>query len=436
MIDSVEEQSIRVARVGTSISLNTILRNQLVMLRKMGYDVVCVCDDDEWANCLRDADLTVLPLGMGRRPNFIQLAIWTIRFYRLLRQEPVDIVHTVNAFHGIGGRLAARLAGVPIVIQTVHNWYYLETGTRAKRKLFLTLERLAGLLSDRLLFINRDDYMVATERRIVSSDKRVYIGNGIDVADFQSQLVACDRTTARESLGLAPTDRVVVMVARLEAPKDHSTLLRAFVQLLLKVPDARLVLAGHGLRTEEVKLEAAQLGMTEQVRFLGYCHHVAPVLQAADVAILISHHEGFGRVLVEGMVAGRPVVGSDVVGIRDVVRHGETGLLVPPRNPDALAAALQRLLIDESYAEWLACAGQAFALEQFDERRSAEMVHRVYQELLISKGETSAEHGTRQQSQNDGRLVRGHPLRAWLRQPSSRLLPRNRRGSNRPRSRR
>jgi glycosyltransferase involved in cell wall biosynthesis len=382
-------EPLRVIRAGTSVSLNTILRNQLRMLQEMGYDILCVCDEDEWTPALREADLNVYPLGMGRRPGIGALLRWTVRFYRLLRTEQVDIVHTVNAFHGIGGRIAARLAGVPVVVQTVHNWYYLEPPSSRRARVFLRLERFAGRLSDKLLFINHDDFALATERRIVAPGKRAYIGNGIDIAAFQAKLARHDRAGARQALGIAETDRAIAMIARLEAPKDHSTLLCAFAQLQETVPEALLILAGHGLRTEEIKAEAAGLGLGERVRFLGYFADTAAVLRAADLAVLISHHEGFGRVLVEGMVAGLPVIGTNVVGIRDVIAPESTGLLVSPRDPAALAAALHRLLTDRELAERLARNGLVFALEHFDERLPAERVDVIYRELAAAKLEPS-----------------------------------------------
>ena len=375
----------RVARVGTSVSLNTILKNQLAMLQEQGFEIVCVCDDDEWAAPLREAGYEIWPLGMGRRPGPLSLLVWTARLTIALRRRPVDVVHTVNAFHGIGGRLAARLARVPAVVQTVHNWYFLEPPTARRARVFAALERFAGRLSDRVLFINRDDFRIAAERRLVAPGKRVYIGNGIDVPALQAALAEHDRATARHELGISADRQVVAMVARLESPKDHPTLLRAFARVADELPTAHLLIAGHGLDTDAVLTLAAELGLRGRMTSLGYRRDVARILAASDVALLVSHHEGFGRVLVEAMVAGLPVVGSDVVGIRDVIRPGETGLLMPPRDPDALAAALRSLLTDDELAKRLATAGHAYALEHFDERLPARRVGDVYRALLGSK---------------------------------------------------
>lgn len=382
--DATAERRPRVARVGSSVSLNTVLRNQLGMLAEQGFEIVCVCDDDEWAEPLRAAGHEVWPLGMGRRPGPLRLLLWTARFTVALRRRPVDVVHTVNAFHGLGGRLAARLARVPVVVHTVHNWYFLQPFGSRRSRLLATLERLANRLSDRVFFQNRDDHALGVERRLIAPEKRAYIGNGIDVDGFRRDLAAHHRAAARAELGLPAGAAVVTMVARLEPPKDHPTLLEAVARLAPDRPEAHLLLVGHGLDTDTTLALADKLGLAGRMTFLGYRRDVPRILTASDVVALVSHQEGMPRGLMEAMVAGLPVVGTDVVGIRDVIRDGETGLLVPPRDPDALHAALRALLADPDLAARLARSGQAHALAHFDERIPARIVGDTYRELLAA----------------------------------------------------
>lgn len=365
--------------------MNTIMRTQLAYLRDAGLAVVCVCDDDEWAAEIRELGVDVIPLGMGRRPNPLHAAIWGYRFSRLLRHERPDIVHLHNAFHGIVGRPIARLAGVPVVVQTIHNWWYLEPERSLRARLYTRLERFAARFSDAVLFINHDDVRRARELTIVPPQRVYFVGNGIDTRALESRLATASRQEARFRVLLDPGDLVVSMIARLEHPKDHRTLLRAFARLLAEAPHARLLLAGQGLEEESIRELASSLGIAEATRFVGHVSDVSGLLTASDILVLASHCEGFGRCLVEGMVAGLPVVGTDVPGIRDVIAHERTGLLVPPRDVAGLHAALSRLAFDPSARNRLGEAGRQSALRDFDEALPARRVLDVYRLLLAEK---------------------------------------------------
>ena len=383
---TVRRNETTVIRVGTSITLNRVLRTQLKLLRDRGWRVCAVCDEDEWTPALRELGIAHRALGMGRRPGPVALLIWGVRFWRLCRRERPAVVHTHNAFHGLAGRIAARLAGVPIVVQTVHNWYYLESSSGLRARLYVWLERLAARSCDLLLFINRDDVQRAATLRIAPAHKCHFIGNGIDTRALARSLETIDSADARRQLGLARTDAVLAMVARLEPPKDHFTLLDALPSVLERVPHLQVLLAGHGLRSPAVKTRAREVGVTEYVRFLGHRDDVPVILMAADAVVLSSSCEGFGRCLVEAMIAGRPVVGTDVVGIRDVISDGETGLLVPFGDAGALAQALIRVLTKQDGVPEMVRRAHSVATASFDERIVATRVDRVYTELLEAAG--------------------------------------------------
>lgn len=382
-----------VFRVGTSITLNRVLRNQMRLLADDGWTLCCVCDDDEWAEELRALGLGHAPLGMGRRPSPLAVAMWGVRFFRLCRRTRPDIVHTHNAFHGIAGRVAARLAGVPVVVQTVHNWYFLEPSRSPRARVFRLLEKLASHFCDAVLLINTDDFERALAEHIVPRSKRRFIGNGIDVRLFDSELAAIGREEARRELGIADDDVVLSMVARLEPPKDHDMLLSALPEVVKRVPRLQVVLAGHGLRTDEVRARVAELDLESRVHVLGHRDDVATIMRASDAHTLVSQYEGFGRCLVEAMVAEIPVVGTDVPGIRDVIDPGRTGLLVEHGDVDGLARALTAVLAGNGLRDSLIEEGRRDAVERFDERRAARRVGDVYAELLGQTPKRDRQHG-------------------------------------------
>jgi glycosyltransferase involved in cell wall biosynthesis len=375
----------RVLRVATSVTMNTIMRTQLAAARDSGFDVVCVCDDDQWAEEIRALGVEVVPLGLGRRPSPVKAAIWGFRFYRLLKRQRPEIVHLHNAFHGIIGRPVGRLAGVPVVVQTIHNWWYLEPESSVRARVYLALERFAGRFADAVLFLNHDDLCRARERGIVKLERIFYVGNGIDIGLLEQRLAAVSREEQRRRLGLGPDDLAITMIARLEHPKDHDTLLRGFARLVAESRNVKLLVAGQGLEERRVRDLASSLGIEGSTRFLGHVQDVSGLLKASDVLVLTSHYEGINRSLIEGLVARLPVVGSDTVGIRDVIVDEQTGLLVPPRDVEGLHSALSRLVVDASARSRFGEAGHEAAVRDFDEALPAQRVLEVYRTLLAAK---------------------------------------------------
>ena len=374
----------RVARVGATITLNTVLRRQMTLLREQGFEVVAICDADEWAPGIRCDGIEVWPLGMGTRPTPLALLRWGVRLYMLLRRSAVDVVHFHNAYHGLIGPMAARLAGVPSVVRTVHAWYYLDDGGVLRTRLYRSLERFAARSVDATLFLNREDFLRAADDRIVDPPKRHLIGNGIDVAAFSARVADADPQEVRRALGLGSEDFVVTMVARLSPPKDHSQLLDVLPSIVRRHPRVRLLLAGAGPRKDELCARVAALGLGDVVHFLGHRDDVPQVLSASDLSLLISSREGFGRCLVESMVARVPVIASDVAGIRDVVEHERTGLLVPFGDRCALEEALLRTIESPELRARLAQEAYSDAIGRLDEGHSALRVGTIYQALLVA----------------------------------------------------
>ncbi len=374
----------RLLRAATSVTMHTIMQNQLALLREAGFSVQCVCDDDEWTDAIRALGVEVVPLGMGRRPGPIQALSWGIRFFLLLKRQRVDIVHTHNAFHGLIGRPIARLAGVPVIVQTIHNWWYLapENGRRARA--FLLFERFAAQFSDAVLFLNRDDERRAVGEKIVPPERIHFIGNGINTRAFERLLARNSREQARQRLD-AGSCVIITMIARLEAPKDHETLLRAFAKLVADHEDTRLLVAGQGLEEHRVRSLARSLGLDEHIRFLGHVSDVPALLKATDILVLSSQREGVPRSVIEGMVARLPVVGSDAPGIRDAIDAGQTGYLFPPGDVEALHDALECLIRDPAARQRMGEAGYHRAMTSFDEASVVMQTTELYRSLLAQK---------------------------------------------------
>jgi glycosyltransferase involved in cell wall biosynthesis len=213
-------------------------------------------------------------------------------------------------------------------------------------------------------------------RRIgVPRAKVVVIPNGVD---FPDQGASPDRSIAREALGL-PVDGVLVgSVARLDPVKRLDVLLKALAAL----GGARAVIVGYGPQERQLTEMAAELGLNERVRFVGYQQDVWPWLAACDVFVLSSDWEGMPNAVLEAMGAGLPVVATAAGGTLDVVVDGVTGLLVPPRDATALASALERLIHDPNLRRTMGAAGRRRAQEFFSAQHMVERTQALYAELL------------------------------------------------------
>jgi L-malate glycosyltransferase len=206
------------------------------------------------------------------------------------------------------------------------------------------------------------------------------IPNGIDLRRLPA--FALDRRVARASAGLDPARRLVAQVGRLTAQKDYPTFLRAAAGVAAELPDVDFVIVGEGEERPALEALAAQLGLQRRVRFLGLRHDVPALLAAVDVLTLTSTFEGFPNVLLEAMAMGAVTVATDVGGCRELIVAQESGLLVPPNAPAAVAAGVLRILRDASLARRLAVAARRRVENEFAVEAMARRTSAAYLELL------------------------------------------------------
>ncbi|MDY6989131.1 MAG: glycosyltransferase family 4 protein [Thermodesulfobacteriota bacterium] len=265
--------------------------------------------------------------------------------WRLFVREEPHIVHTHTSKAGILGRLAAKMAGVPYIVHTPHGHvFYGHFGPLAS-KLFLVIERLMATITDRMVAlteVEKEDYMAFS----VCSRKKLHtIHSGVDIAPYVGAHVQVE--DKKRALGLDPNALVVGTVGWLLPIKGPMYLLRAMKGLWQSHPHTMLVYVGKGDMEQVLKEEARLMGGSDRVLFLGWRDDIPEIMQCLDVFVLPSLNEGMGRVLVEAMAAGKPVVASRVGGILDLVKDGLNGFLVEPGNPGALCDAIRKLLSDK-----------------------------------------------------------------------------------------
>jgi glycosyltransferase involved in cell wall biosynthesis len=292
-----------------------------------------------------------IPLEHVRRPiSPVRDLRGLIELVRLLRRERPDIVHASSSKAGVLARLAARLVRVPIRVFTVHGWAFLAYSGLSSR-LYRWADRAVRPLTTATICVSEGEQSAGVEADTCDGERTVVIPNAVDVsAAPQAQH---DRATPR-----------IVAVGRLKAPKDFLTLVRALSVLPPGSFHARIV--GEGPDRPELEQEILRLGLSRSVQLAGECSDVPELLARADVFVLSSESEGLPVSVLEAMAAGLPVVASRVGGVPEAVLDGRTGLLVRPRDPAELAAALGRLVAEPTLRRRLGAAGRARAEERFD----------------------------------------------------------------------
>ncbi|MGH9022866.1 MAG: glycosyltransferase family 4 protein [Acidimicrobiia bacterium] len=372
----------------TDISLALLLGPQLRAFAAAGYDVTGMSADGPYVAELRDAGIDHVALRHATRAS----APW--RDMRALgelcqcfRRLAPDIVHTHNPKPGVYGRLAGRAARVPAVVNTVHGLYALPSDRWAKRAFVYGLERLAAACSDGELVQNPEDLEVLA-RLGVPQDRLHLLGNGIDLERFDPARTGDEvGARVRRELGVGPDEVVVGAVGRLVEEKGYRELMAAAVELRARCPQVRIVVAGP---TDADKADALSEKDQERGRreagvvFLGLRRDVESLYAAMDVYVLASYREGFPRSAMEAAAMGLPIVATDIRGCRQVVDTGSTGLLVPPRDSGALAAAIVTLASDEPLRRKFGQAGRKKALREFDQRQVIDITLGLYERVLHS----------------------------------------------------
>jgi glycosyltransferase involved in cell wall biosynthesis len=385
------EASARVAHVTTVAgSLRHLLLGQLCTLRDHGYEVTGVSSPGPEASALASRGIGHVAVPMTRRLTPLADVRSLLRLYRVMRRGRFTIVHTHTPKPGLLAQVAARLARVPVVVNTIHGFYFHDRMPRAARRFYVALERVAGRCSDLILSQNEEDVATALRERIAAPGQIRHLGNGIDLQRFDpARFDAPARVRTRAALGISAEAPVVGFVGRLVAEKGVRELLEAARIVRRSHPGVRFLLVGHTdhEKADRVSPEAArELDGEGTCVFAGFREDMPELYLAMDVFVLPSQREGFPRAPMEASAMKVPCVVTDVRGCRQAVRAGDNGLLVPVGDARALAEAICGLLDDRSLARRLGEQGRRRAIEEFDERRVFAIVLSEYERLLGAKG--------------------------------------------------
>lgn len=332
-----------------------------------------------------------MELAASFRAKNIPVAEVPVRHYRdrkgilalaaRLSRERVVLLDANSFYPNIVGRLAAALAGVPVIVANYHHTY--EHKWNAK---FILYEKMLRKHTEAFVCVSRSVRDTVQPLLNLPKHKTYVLYNGIDLAAYQS---GASKTETRRVLGLPEQVPIVTVVGRLTRVKNVSSLIAAVPHIQKHVPGVLVLVIGDGEEREPLQQQVEREGLQSAVRFLGSREEIPQFLRAVDCLVLPSLAEGFGRVVVEGFAGGTPVVATNVGGVREIVRDGENGLLVPVSNPAKLAEAVCRTLtrpdetrkrVDQAYRDV-----QAFGLQNWVEKKQE-----IFQTSIESRREAIA----------------------------------------------
>jgi glycosyltransferase involved in cell wall biosynthesis len=327
-----------------------------------------------------DAGLLTIVPSLVRPIHPIHDLMALARLAKIFRQIRPDIVHTHSGKAGVLGRLAARRAGVPIIIHTIHGPSFGPFQGALANAVFLTAERRAGAITTH--FISVADAMT---RQYVAAgigrpENYTRIFSGFDLAPF---LAARNDPQLRSRLGIGPRDFVVGKIARLFKLKGHEDLIDAAPEVLKGHPQTKFLLVGDGVLRGKLEARVLEKGLRQSFIFAGLVSpaEISRYVGVMDVVAHLSRREGLARALPQALAARRPVVACDCDGAAEVCISGETGFLIPPGDVKSLAARLTQLAQDEALRERLGGRGQDFVRRHFAVETMVEEIYNLYRKL-------------------------------------------------------
>ncbi len=316
--------------------------------------------------------------------NDLPALIWLWQKLRAEKKQDPDailILHTHSSKAGILGRIAGRLARVPVIVHTFHGFGFNDFQPALARLAYILAEKITGRITDCFIFVSRANQAKAEQLGIGRAGQYRLIRSGIALDEFRPHPL--DRSAKRKELGVGE-GKLVVMVSNLKPQKNPLDFARVAGLTLKEIPDAWFILAGDGELRPELEKLIAELGIQGRVKLLGWRRDVPQILWAADLMLLTSLWEGLPRVYPQAMAAGLAIVGTRVDGGPEAVIDGENGYLLEPNDYPGLARRVIELLRDDEKRNQMGRRGSELA-QEFEIGKMVKDQEQLYQELLREK---------------------------------------------------
>ena len=368
-------QPVRVMQIIDSLNYGgaeILLRDLTRGLLSRGYKVR-VCYNTPGPLIDEFAAMSVSMVQLPRLARVDPVLLW--RMWREIRRERPDIVHTHLFKSDFHGRLAARLANVPVVISTLHNCHRW-----AKNPVLGSTYGITARSADHIIAVSEEvrehaiRYAHIPSQKVETIDNAILIERFLDIRELGLSI--------RQEFNIPVNVPLVGIIARLSKQKDHANFLQAAVHILQKVPQTRFLIVGEGPLRSSLEALTESLNLTEAVIFCGARQDIPSILGALDMLVFSSKWEGLPVALLEGMASSLPVVSTNVGGVPGVIKDGITGLLVPPSNAELLAQACLQLIEDPLLRRKMGLEAQTHIQTNYSMDAMVNKITQLYLSLL------------------------------------------------------
>lgn len=383
------KKNIKIARLSTvTFFLDHQLRHQLKDHIREGMKVTAIASSaGNWDGLKSVENLKCIKLDIARAPAPIKDLISTYKLYRLFREEKYDIVHSTTPKAGLLCAIAGYLARTPIRIHTFTGQTWA-TKTGLSRSLLRLMDKIIVLLNTQCYADSHSqrDYLINEKVGSESSIKTLGYGSlaGVDLSRFNADAWKDQKVSILKELGIDPDDFVMLFIGRLSKEKGIYELIKAFLRLQNNFKNVRLILLGP---CEEKALEEKlkEWTLSSTIDYFGATETPEKYLSIANLLCLPSYREGFGTVVIEAAAMQVPTLGTNINGLKDAVEDGVTGLLVPPKDTEALYEAMIQFIQDQNLSQRMGEAAYERCKNVFDSSVVSKLVSEQYQKLLAQK---------------------------------------------------
>ncbi|KNY29641.1 glycosyltransferase family 4 protein [Pseudobacteroides cellulosolvens] len=354
------------------------------------YDVTTVCTRDDISDKLKAKGYKIDNINIDRKISPVRNLRTVWQLYKYMKAGRFQIVHVHTPVAGILGRIAAKLARVPIIIYTAHGFYFHDNMSPIKKNIFIGVEKLGGWLSDYIFTQSSEDCKTAIEKKIIDKSKILTIGNGVDVERFDparlKDSIAVENL--KIELGIQKDDVVVTILGRVVREKGYMEWVRAAKEITEIYGNVKFLAIGSTLESDRDGIKAdldnfiSENNLKGKVIFAGSRSDIPELLAITDIFTLPSYREGMPRSLIEAMCMCKPAVATDIRGCREEVDEGNTGFLVPVADYNALAEKIKFLIDNPDERTRMGVNARKKALEEFDEKKVLIRQREIIQKLV------------------------------------------------------
>jgi glycosyltransferase involved in cell wall biosynthesis len=345
--------------------------------RRFDMDVFCILEGGAGEEELRQlgCGVTILERAWDYRKFISYSPSKMLKLAGMLRDGKYDVVHTHLFPADAIGRVAARVAGIPVVVKSLHNM------GRWKKRQHVLADRMLNRWTDKVICCSDFQRETAEAQEGFAPDQAITIHHGVRMARFTPRI---DRTALMSSLGLRPDRLTVGTVGRPIPEKGHTYLVDAMPEILRQHPDTQFLIVGDGALRASLEARVAESSFGDRVTFVGARPDIPEMMALMDVFVFPSVSEGFGIAVIEAMATHLPVVSSNIRPLSEIVMDGETGFAVPPHDGAAIAIAVNRLLASAELRARFGAAGFARVERQFTDRHMVGAHEDLYVDLYHS----------------------------------------------------